>query len=550
MNTLPTNPKELIAALTQATKEQTSVDPTKFRYVIYARKSTEDQEKQVRSLPDQIIECQDFAKQNNLKVVDVIQESASAKESGNRPKFRTMLEKIQAGKYDGVIAWHPDRLSRNMKEAGEIIDLLDKKIIRDLKFKSFSFENTASGKMLLGITFVLSKQYSDHLSDSVTRGNVNSIKEGKYINRTKHGYMKDSEQKLRPDQETFGLIKAAIKMRLEGKMLREIADYLNKSNYSLLNKGVRKKFKMNKMKVAAFLHDPVYCGVLMYGNDFLELKTVYNFEEMITVEEYLKIMSFSNDKKIIKLATRFKRAEAIRANLMRGMVMCKRCDNRKMTPAITNKTDLEHTQGYFYYRCENEEHEKQRSIRAKVIISWIVNFLDQKPFSTPQSYDHYKKEIEVVYKNRLKDTKDRVMTLRIQKSKELERLAKIKEYVVGTNDLQIQKQFEQELKDAHAMIEAVADEISEKEEFINHSRSAIPTYEQFLKLWEKVPKTIATSQNMAEIDFLIRKIFLNFSIDGKNVDFATLNEPFATLMRQKIVRVDPIEANLEPSNNF
>ncbi len=80
---------------------------------------------------------------------NIIQESGSAKASGIRPKFRRMLERISKGELDGIITWHPDRLTRNMLEAGEIIDMLDNYILKDLKFVSHSFTNDPAGKMLL-----------------------------------------------------------------------------------------------------------------------------------------------------------------------------------------------------------------------------------------------------------------------------------------------------------------------------------------------------------------------------------------------------------------
>ena len=60
----------------------------KYRYVIYVRKSTDDKDKQVRSLGDQIILCKQFAKDIGAGDPDVVQESESAKESNKRPRFR------------------------------------------------------------------------------------------------------------------------------------------------------------------------------------------------------------------------------------------------------------------------------------------------------------------------------------------------------------------------------------------------------------------------------------------------------------------------------
>ena len=35
-----------------------------------------------------------------------------------------MLKDIEKGKYDAILAWHPDRLSRNSLEAGMVVDIV------------------------------------------------------------------------------------------------------------------------------------------------------------------------------------------------------------------------------------------------------------------------------------------------------------------------------------------------------------------------------------------------------------------------------------------
>lgn len=157
--------------------QQQNIDITQLNYVIYARKSTVGDERQEHSIEDQIALCiEREAKPNNLRAVKVIREKGSAKEPDIRPKFRQLLEDTRNGVIDGIIAYHPDRLSRNMREAGDIIDMLDKHDIKDLRFVTSTFENSPTGKMLLGISFVLSKQFSENLSEVVTRGNIRSPK--------------------------------------------------------------------------------------------------------------------------------------------------------------------------------------------------------------------------------------------------------------------------------------------------------------------------------------------------------------------------------------
>jgi site-specific DNA recombinase len=161
--------------------ERALLDGEEPRYVIYARKSTEDEKRQVQSISDQLDLCKKFAKEHGLNVVDVRWEEKSAMLAGKREVFTDILDTIAKGvMYDSIIAWHPDRLSRNMKESGEILDLLDNEKIKDLKFVSYTFVNDAAGKMSLSILFAMAKEFSDKLSVDTKRGIRRKIQEGKY----------------------------------------------------------------------------------------------------------------------------------------------------------------------------------------------------------------------------------------------------------------------------------------------------------------------------------------------------------------------------------
>ncbi len=197
------------------------INYSKLRYVLYARKSTEDETRQVKSKEDQIAECKTFAERIPLRIVDILEESKSAKRPNNRPVFTQIFKDIRTGKYDGILAWHPDRLARNMLEGGQIIDMIDEGIIKDLKFVTHHFTKDANGKMLLGMAFVLSKQYSDKLSQDVTRGVKSDFAEGKSP-APKYGYFRDESGLNRPDGRNHELICGAWSMRVKGDSIRLI----------------------------------------------------------------------------------------------------------------------------------------------------------------------------------------------------------------------------------------------------------------------------------------------------------------------------------------
>lgn len=103
--------QDLLSILENLQGKNEEWDTSQYRYVIYARKSTEGEERQARSLRDQVIECSRVADSRGLKLLvrphSPIEEKQSAKEPDIRPKFRKMLDDIKQGKYEGIIAWHP-----------------------------------------------------------------------------------------------------------------------------------------------------------------------------------------------------------------------------------------------------------------------------------------------------------------------------------------------------------------------------------------------------------------------------------------------------------
>src|ERR1700722_16883842 len=119
------------------TYQDEEIDLTELRYVLYARKSTEDEDRQVRSIPDQIKDCEKLAEAKGLRIVARLEETKSAKVSKQRKIFDQMIADIEAGKYDAILSWAPDRLCRNLLEGGKLIDLVDEGKLQDLRFPTF-----------------------------------------------------------------------------------------------------------------------------------------------------------------------------------------------------------------------------------------------------------------------------------------------------------------------------------------------------------------------------------------------------------------------------
>jgi len=165
------------------------------RLFIYARKSTESEDRQVRSIPDQYAELREMAKRERIAVLEELSEARTAKLPG-RPIFNEMLDRIERGEADGILAWHPDRLSRNAVDAGRIIHLIDTGKIKTLRFPTYWFEPTSQGKFMLSITLSQSKYYVDNLSENIRRGQRQKLKNGIWPMVAPIGYLNDPKKRI------------------------------------------------------------------------------------------------------------------------------------------------------------------------------------------------------------------------------------------------------------------------------------------------------------------------------------------------------------------
>ena len=165
-----------------------------MRFFIYARKSTDDEERQMLSIEAQLAELREYASSEGLTVTREFVESRTAKTPG-RPIFNDMLARMESGEASGLLAWHPDRLARNWADGGHIVNLLDTGKLAALRFPTFWFEDTPQGKFVLSIAFSQSKYYSDALSQNVRRGMRHKLRRGEFPGKPPVGYL--NEPRLR-----------------------------------------------------------------------------------------------------------------------------------------------------------------------------------------------------------------------------------------------------------------------------------------------------------------------------------------------------------------
>ena len=190
-----------------------------IRYIIYCRKSSEAEDRQVLSIESQISELKKLAEKLNLSVVDIFTESQSAKSPG-RPLFNEMIKKINQGKAEGIICWKLDRLARNPLDGGQIIWMLQKAIIKHIQTfdKGYYPEDNV---LLMSVEFGMANQYVLDLSKNVKRGLKTKAERGWYPAPAPLGYLNDKtkergKREIVKDPDRFELVKKMWELMLTG----------------------------------------------------------------------------------------------------------------------------------------------------------------------------------------------------------------------------------------------------------------------------------------------------------------------------------------------
>ena len=318
---------------------------TTQKFYIYARKSTDVEDKQVLSIEAQLVELREYAKREGLCIAAEYIEKKSAKTTG-RPIFDKMLAEIEKNG-GNILAWHPDRLARNSVDGGQIVYLLDAGKIGTLKFPSFWFENTSQGKFMLSIAFGQSKYYVDNLSENTKRGLRQKVRRGERPGLAPFGYINDVRTKtVIVNKRQAPVIVEAFELYAKGaSRLEDVAAFL-------FERGIKTRSgkQFPKDQVKRLLTNPFYYGHFRYAGEIHEGK-------------HTAIMSKKLFDQVQATLVRRGRPQkgATAPQVFCGLLTCATCNM-----AITAEKKIKHqkngnTHEYIYYRCTR----KHKSIVCK-----------------------------------------------------------------------------------------------------------------------------------------------------------------------------------------
>jgi DNA invertase Pin-like site-specific DNA recombinase len=356
---------------------------TNLKYCLYARKSSESDEKQAMSIDGQLREMSDIAKREKINVVEVVTESHSAKETGQRPQFNYMLENVNKGKYNAIITWAPDRISRNAGDLGRVVDLMDQGRLSLIKTHSQTFSNNPNEKFLLMILCSQAKLENDNRGINVKRGLRNKCQVGIRPCMAPLGYLNVIKSNrihtVVPDLERAPTIKQMFsKVANEGYSGRMIREWFKRIDFR-----TPRNVHPSLSRIFEMLNNTFYYGEFKFGNKWY--KGVH--EPLITKKLFEKVQ--------IRLQT-VPRQWNKQLYPFKKLCLCGTCGGSITAETKYKRTKSNNVNTHIYYHCNHyrDNYCPEPYITEEELIKQLIAFLPNMKLDTKYLWNSCNEEIK------------------------------------------------------------------------------------------------------------------------------------------------------------
>ncbi|MEI7720060.1 MAG: recombinase family protein [bacterium] len=342
-----------------------------MKYFLYARKSTDVEDKQILSIEAQLTELRALARRDNLEIVEEFVEKKSAKIPG-RAIFNDMMSRIGRGEAQGIICWEIDRLARNPVDGGQVQWLLQQGVIRHIQTHDRSHYPN-DNVLMMSVELGMANEYIRQLSANTSRGLRQKARQGIYPGLAPIGYLNDPRTKtIHVHNKNASLVREMFeKYASRTTTLDALATWLE--NAGVMSKGNR---RVHISRISFILQNPFYYGHFRYANELYE-------------GTHTPLISKSLfDKVSVVLHGRGRRL-AIKTDPAPycGLLRCGSC-NMAITAEVREKHQLNgNVHHYTYYRCTRKNKSVKCTevpVRSELLNSQLSSLLGE--YAMPQEW--------------------------------------------------------------------------------------------------------------------------------------------------------------------
>ena len=250
------------------------------KVAIYVRVSTTSQAEEGYSIEEQIDKLESYCKIKDWTVYKVYTDGGFSGSNTERPALENLIKDADKKKFDTVLVYKLDRLSRSQKDTLFLIeDVFIKNGIEFLSLQENFDTSTPFGKAMIGLLSVFAQLEREQIKERMQLGKLGRAKAGKSMMwaKTSYGYDYHKEtgtMTINPVQSLA--IKFIFESYLSGRSITKLRDDLNEK--------FPKEKPWNYRAVRGILGNPVYCGY----NQFMGEIYKGNHEPIISKEDFDK----------------------------------------------------------------------------------------------------------------------------------------------------------------------------------------------------------------------------------------------------------------------
>lgn len=468
---------------------------------IYCRVSTEEQSENCYSIDEQERLLEEWCKKMGYVIYKCYSDRGiSGKNIKDRPALKELLSDAKAGKFDMVISWKINRVSRKLEDVLKIVNLLEK---NNITFKSYSepFEtDTPAGRMQFQMMALIGEFERGTIAQNVKMGMIAKAKSGNWCGGRVLGYdlvpnnspeeEKKGKNKLKINEKEAEIVRFIFNEYSKGKGYKAITNQINKLGYK-----TKKGNDFSVGSIRDILTNPVYIGEIRYNvrQNWSEkrrrninpnpIRVKGKHEAIIDRELWDKVQLILESKK--GKPSRIYDGEYP----LTGILRCPKCGAGMVISRTTNTLADGSKKRIAYYCCGNWKNKGTSVCNSNTI---RVDKANEYVFKKIEELVSNEAMIKAVVKNINKERKDKV--------KPAKRL-------LGDIDKELEKLDKRKRK----IFEAYEDDILTKEEFQtrkNELNEKIRILEE-----EKKPLLNTISEEVSEeIPYeFIKDILMNFS---------------------------------------
>ena len=303
-----------------------------IRVALYLRVSTEEQAQHGISLEAQEERLLQFAKENNLTIVDIYRDEgvSARKRYMRRKEFMRMIDDVKQKKIDVIIFVKLDRWFRNVGDYYEVQSILDQYNVQWIATEEEYDTTTANGRFYLNMRLAMAQDEADRTSERIKFVFKNMVKDGRVISGTAPKGYKIVNKRPVVDEEMAEVVRAAYEKMADCRSMKRTQIFILETYNIFWGLKELKHILTNPWNIGEGYGIPGYCPAIV-DRGLFDL-----------VGQIVKTRS-----------ARFDGTRSDRVYLFTGLLVCGCCGRKMSTYACTNtRKDGSKSPTYVYYRCQ------------------------------------------------------------------------------------------------------------------------------------------------------------------------------------------------------